>query len=361
MFAQARHLGRALTFGALLVGQPLAASAQDTFAPSQVTITVPFAEGGGSDTLVRMLTPYLQQTLPGTPSVIVKNQPGGGGVPASNTFFRSAPNDGSELLAMSSSVFMAALLRDRQVRFEMDKFKPVYLSPLGAVIYVSSDTGAKPGKGIEGINVPLVYGAGSPTSSDIKTIIALDLLGLDVKPVFGTQRGAARIAFERGEFNVDHQSAAAYSANVLPLVESGKAIPLMSMGFADASGEIVRDPAFPEVPTFLELYEQTFGKPLDGPARTAWVALFHASVSTGKALVLPPDTPDEVASAYVAAFEKIFANPDFITRAKAEIGDYPQSTGKAAEAQFSQAVTLDEESFAWLANWYQTKLGVTLQ
>ncbi|QDA36183.1 tricarboxylate transporter (plasmid) [Paracoccus liaowanqingii] len=361
MTLHARHLGRALAFGALLISQPLTGTAQEAFSPSQVTITVPFAEGGGSDTLVRMITPYLQKTLPGNPAMVVQNQPGGGGLPGTNTFFRSAQNDGSELLAMSSSVFMATLLRDRQVRFEVDKFTPVYLSPLGAVIYVADETGAMTGNGIEGISVPLVYGAASPTSADVLTILALDLLGLDVNPVFGTQRGAARIAFERGEFNVDHQSAAAYSSNVLPLIEAGEAIPLMSFGFADATGEIGRDPAFPEVPTFFELYEQTHGKPLDGPARTAWVALFNASISTGKALVLPQDTPAEVASAYVAALEKIFADPDFITHAKAEIGDYPQSTGEAALAQYSSATTLDEEAFAWLADWYQTKLGVALR
>ncbi|WP_284778073.1 hypothetical protein [Agrobacterium sp. lyk4-40-TYG-31] len=355
-----RIFTKALALGALFACQSIGAKAQETFEPSQVTITVPFAEGGGSDTLVRMIAPYLGKTLSGTPSIIVQNQPGGGGLPGTNQFFRSAEHDGSELLAMSSSVFMANLLRDRQVRFEIDSFIPVYLSPLGGVIYVSEKTGAKPGKGIEGISAPLVYGAASPTSADVLVILALDLLGLEVKPVFGTQRGAARIAFERGEFNVDHQSPAAFNSNVKPLVASGQAVPLMSFGFADASGEIVRDPAFPEMQTFFELYRETKGKDLDGPAKRAWIALFNASVSTGKALVLPAKTPESVRTAYVAAFEKIFADPEFVARAKTEIGDYPQSTGDIAMKQFSNAAKLDAEAFTWLAQWYQTKLGVKL-
>lgn len=351
---------KTLVISGLLACQTAVAKAQENFEPSQVTITVPFAEGGGSDTLVRMIAPYLGKTLSGKPSIIVQNQPGGGGLPGTNQFFRAAEHDGSELLALSSSVFMANLLRDRQVRFEIDKFIPIYLSPLGGVIYVSDKTGAKPENGIEGISAPLVYGAASPTSADVLTILALDLLGLDVKPVFGTQRGAARIAFERGEFTVDHQSPAAFNSNVKPLVASGQAVPLMSFGFADASGEIVRDPAFPDMPTFFELYRQTKGKDLDAVPKRAWTALFNASVSTGKALVLPPEVPEVVRSAYVKAFETIFADPDFIARAKTEIGDYPQSTGEAALKQFSNAATLDAEAFAWLAQWYQTKLGVKL-
>lgn len=354
------RMSKAITLAGLLALMPLVASAQDNFAPAQVNITVPFAEGGGSDTLVRMIAPFLQKSLPGDPTILVQNQPGGGGLPGTNQFFKSAETDGSALLAMSSSVFMANLLRDRQVRFKIEEFTPIYLSPLGAVIYVADKTGAKPGQGIKNIKAPLVYGAASPTSADVLTILALDLLGLEVKPVFGTQRGAARIAFERGEFNVDHQSPAAFSSNVQPLVDAGQAIPLMSFGFADAQGNIGRDPGFPELPTFFELYQQTHGKPLEGPARRAWVALFNASISTGKALVLPPETPEPVAAAYIAIFEKVFTDPEFIAKAKAEIGDYPQSTGEAAARQFSGATTLDEGAFAWLAEWYQRKLGVVL-
>ena len=43
---------------------------------------MPFKEGGGSDTLARLLQPHLQEALPGNPTVIILNQPGGGSVTA---------------------------------------------------------------------------------------------------------------------------------------------------------------------------------------------------------------------------------------------------------------------------------------
>jgi hypothetical protein len=49
------------------------------------------------------------------------------------------------------------------------------------------------------------------------------LLGFDVQYVFGFQgRGDGRLAFERGETNIDYQTSSAYIRNVVPLVEEGR-------------------------------------------------------------------------------------------------------------------------------------------
>lgn len=338
------------------------AVAQSEVNLSRVTVTVPFAEGGGSDTLVRMLAPFLHDALPNNPTMVVQNQPGGGGIPGSNQFNQSARKTGEDLLALSSSIFVANLLRDRQIRFDLTQFIPVYVSPLGGVLYLSPSTGAEHAGDIEGIgDTRLVYGAASPTSTDALMILSMKLLGANVNPVFGTQRGAARIAFERGEFNMDHQSPGVYFDSVQPLVDEGKAVPFMTLGFLQDNGEIGRDPAVPDVPTFLEIYKDTFGEELSGPARDAWFAMFVATVGTGKALVLPPETPQPVVDTYFAAFEQVLADPQFIERSKIELGDYPQFTGTAALEQFEGASALSEDAFAWLADWYETELGVSIR
>jgi len=65
-------------------------------------------------------------------------------------------------------------------------------------------------------------------------------------------KGAARVAFEQGEVNLDYQTSPAYLKNVQPLVDEGLAVPLFAFGILDENGDIVRDPVFPDMPSFAE-------------------------------------------------------------------------------------------------------------
>lgn len=329
---------------------------------SRINAVVPFSEGGGSDTLVRILAPYLEKELPGKPTILVRNEPGGGGIPATNRFAVQAKKDGTDILALSSSIFIASALKAPQVKFNLDQFVPVFIAPMGPVLFVSPSTGATgPGdmKGIQGAK--LVKGGGRQDSADILAILQFDLLGLDIQPVWGLERGAGRIGFERGEFNVDHQTTAAYVRNVQPLVDEGKAIPFMTGGIVTPSGEIVRDPNFPDLPTFMELYEQVHGEPLSGPAYRAYSALMSAAITTGKAIVLPADASEDAVNTYSAAFERVIADPDFKEKTADSLGGYELFTGEKAKALWGQATSLDDEAFKWLADWYQTKIGFELK
>lgn len=329
---------------------------------SRINVTVPFAEGGGSDTLVRIVAPFLRDELPGSPTVLIQNQPGGGGIPGSNRFVGTAKPDGSDLLALSSSVFVAAALRDPQIRFKLEDFLPVYVSPLGPVFYVSPTTGAKGPGDVAGIgSTELVFGGGRQLSADALTVMQFDLLGIKIRPVWGVERGAARIAFERGEFTVDQQTTAAYNANVKPLIDEGKAIPFMTAGYIQPDGQVVRDPVFSELPTFLELYQQVHGKALSGPAYRAWYALTVAAISTGKAIVLPANASKSILQAYDTAFSNIFQKTEFQKAAEQTIGGYQQVTGEEARALLAKSASMDDEAFDWLDNWFRERIGIQLK
>ena len=70
-------------------------------------------------------------------------------------------------------------------------------------------------------------------------LLAFDILGLTVKPVFGMKgRGPSRLAFERGEVRIDYQTTPAFIKRVTPLVKAGKAVPLMTWGMLDAKGAL---------------------------------------------------------------------------------------------------------------------------
>src|SRR6184192_1705281 len=73
---------------------PLAASAQPNFAGKTVTIVVGYKPGGGYDATARLLARRLPDHLPGKPTVIVQNMPGGNSIIAANHMYNVARPDG---------------------------------------------------------------------------------------------------------------------------------------------------------------------------------------------------------------------------------------------------------------------------
>src|SRR5690242_13164524 len=81
--------------GLAAVASSSAAAADDvSFAGKVITMTVGNAAGSGIDLYGRVLGRHLAQHLPGHPSLVVLNQPGAGGLIASNGWVKKATRDG---------------------------------------------------------------------------------------------------------------------------------------------------------------------------------------------------------------------------------------------------------------------------
>jgi tripartite-type tricarboxylate transporter receptor subunit TctC len=81
--------------GVALATVAFGAAAQQQFPSKPVSIVVPFAAGGPTDTVARAIANAMQKTLGGT--IIVENKPGAGGTIGASDVARAAP-DGHRLL-----------------------------------------------------------------------------------------------------------------------------------------------------------------------------------------------------------------------------------------------------------------------
>ena len=111
------------------------------FSDKQITIIVPFSEGGGTDSYSRLMAPLFEKHLPGNPTILVLNKPGGGGLTGANYYADHAEKDGTTVLALSTSSQSNWMLGDPRAQFDLKDFIPIILSPrflTGAVSVVSS-------------------------------------------------------------------------------------------------------------------------------------------------------------------------------------------------------------------------------
>ena len=65
-------------------------------------------------------------------------------------------------------------------------------------------------------------------------------------------------------------------SKVQPLVDLGAAVPIMTWGALNELGNIVRDPNFPDIPTFKEVYTHIKGHEPSGSDWSTWKAFFIA-------------------------------------------------------------------------------------
>ena len=82
-----RNVIAAALLGALAA---LPAAAQDAYPSRPIRFVVPFAAGGPSDIVARIMAPHMQQTL-GQP-VVVDNRPGAGGVTGVDVVAKAPPD-----------------------------------------------------------------------------------------------------------------------------------------------------------------------------------------------------------------------------------------------------------------------------
>ncbi|WP_111432052.1 tricarboxylate transporter [Rhodobacteraceae bacterium DSL-40] len=352
---------RSMLLGAVALAMPMSLQAQD-FAGETIEWTIPFGVGGGTDVWARFFAPQLSEALPGNPTVVVLNVPGGGSITGANQFAMRASDDGLSILGTSASTQYPAILGDPRVRYDYADWTAVLASPTGGVVYIDPKYGVTGPQDIEKLRAEEIrFASQGATALEMPVLLAFKMMGLNIKAVFGMEsRGAGRLAFERGEAGIDFQTSSAFMSSVRPLVDGGKAVPLFSLGVVDAEGNVARDPSFPDMPTFVEFYEQATGAKPEGEAFEAWKALMLAGFSLQKMLVLPKDAPAEVIAAYGEAAKTIVEAPDFRERAGEELGDYDQLVGAEADAALKEALTVDPAIREFLTNWLAEDYGVKM-
>ena len=235
------------SIGATLVAAMLAvssASAADEYPTRSVRLIVPFAPGGGTDVVARILAVYLSQRL--GQAFVVDNRPAGSGIVGADLVAR-APPDGYTLLFAFSSLASSAKLFSKLPYDPVVDFAPIVLattSPLVLFVHPSIPAAdlkefiayakANPNK--------LNYGSSGPGSSPhLATELLMSMAGIQMTHIAYKGIAPAIAAQLANEVQLSFTPIAVG----MPHAKAGRLRTL-------ASGGSQRSAAVPEIPTVAE-------------------------------------------------------------------------------------------------------------
>jgi len=309
-----------------------------------VTWIIPFGESGGSAKWSLFWAPLLSEQLGN--EVVVEFMPGAGSTNGANFFANEVEWEDCTIFGSSGSTQFPYLLGDDRVDYDYRDWQVVLGTPTGGVAYTTPELADQLG------TASLSYASQGATSLDLVPLLAFELAGFNVSPVFGYDgRGAGRAAFLGGETTIDYQTSSSYLSNIAPVVAAGDAVALFSWGSVDANGDIVRDPTFPDIPHFSEVLAEVNPAALDTPGYAAWKAFFTAGFAAQKMVFLPGDAPAEDVAAVAAAFQAATEVEGFGEASAKRLGVYPQGIGEGAEVLLNAALDVDQASIDWVQEW----------
>lgn len=314
--------------------------------------TVPFEAGGGTDIYGRFMTPYFSEHTPNNPRVQVENIPGGASITGTNHYANSITPDGANLLTSSASSHVPFMLDQSSVDYDLTKFKPIIGSPSGGVVYTTPENAEAIENGIDDMDETIFHAGISPTGLDLSTLLSYEVLGMDVKAVLGYEgRGPSRVAFEQGESNIDFQTTTAYNNSVQPMVDSGKAVPIYTLGQIDKNGSLVRDPQFPDLPTVKEVYIDQYGEEPSGEAWEAYKQLISASYTMNKVIWVHEEAPQNEIDKLEITAAAIAQDPEFKKASLQILEGYDVFTGEELQERIDSAFNISEENKVWIQNY----------
>jgi tripartite-type tricarboxylate transporter receptor subunit TctC len=269
-----------------------------------VSIIVGSGAGGGFDTTARLVARHLGRHIPGNPTVIVVNMPGGGGLVAANHVFSAAPKDGTVIGLFHEAQMMNQLTGGEGVAFDLRRFNWLgssYDDP--NVCLVRSDAGLTSFKDMIGSATAVAVGGTGPGSNtyDAPRVLAA-ATGANVRAVAGyPTTNDVRVGVERGEIQgmcLGWESVQSASGEWL---KNGYAKVFVQNG-------TTRHPDLPEVPLAMEFAKDEDSKTL--------LRLVDAPGAMAKPFAFPPDVNPALVALMRTALFATFKDEDFLAEAR---------------------------------------------
>ncbi len=288
------------------------------FKGKTIRLVVGFSAGGGFDLYARMIAPYIARELGA--NVVVENQPGAGGITATNRMM-TAPPDGLQIMLVNGLAAAFGQFTEQQgVRYDLAKLE--HLGTVSGNPWVWLVTANAPWKSVQDVLADkrqYMWSAGGPIDglSD-GAAFTCEALQLNCNVVLGYPgSNDSALSVGKGEMDMMYivdTSAANY-------VATGQIRVLATVGRT-------RSRIFSDVPTVFEAAKLS--------DEQAALLDFHSTAEKlGRILVAPPGTPPERLAVLRAAVKAALTDPALIAE-----GDKSQRNIEFASAEETRKASI---------------------
>jgi tripartite-type tricarboxylate transporter receptor subunit TctC len=286
---------------------PSLGGAQEKFPTKSIEMVVPFAAGGSTDVLARLVAKYAPKYF--DKPLVVVNKPGGGGITGTEGVVRSKPDGYSLFIGYGSG---HDLVTPHFQKMPYDTFNDLIpicrLSVHSVVMIIRGDAPYKTlkefvdwGKKKDQVTASVSTRAGSVdiTLQAVKKATGLKIVTV---PFRGGAESVTAIVGGQTDCGGNHPS------EIISHIKAKRLIPI-------AVALDNRDPAVPDVPTFKELGYNV------------------VAVGSVKGVAAPKGTPPDVIRYLAERFKKVAEDPEFI-KAMKDIGQPVMYQGSQEFAKY---------------------------
>lgn len=295
-------------------------------------LLIGYGPGGGYDLYGRLVAEFLPKFLPGNPTIIATNMPGGGSFVAAKYMADVAPKDGTVFGSLAQTLAMDSVVNN-SAKIDVAKFNYV-----GRVV-TNIDTGvALPKSGIKSFDDvrarQYTVGASGGGSTTVLFPTALNTYGGAKFKIVKGYAGSTEIqlAMERGEVDI----VGAYGLPGILIsqprwISNNEAVILYQAA-------LKRHKLLPNVPTLPELGLTDEGR-----------EVLRAAASTGeigRSIITTPGVPAERLTALRSAFQTMLKDPDFLAACEQRNLMIDGGTGEDMDAIVQETLAMPHEVLA---------------
>jgi tripartite-type tricarboxylate transporter receptor subunit TctC len=299
-------------------GSARADAIEDFYRGKTLRMVIGYGPGGGYDLYGRLVAEFLPKHLPGNPTIVPQNMPGGGSFVAAKFMYEAAPKDGTVFGSLAQTLALNSL-SNQKGQIDITKF-----NYLGRVV-TNVDTGVaslKSGiKSFEDVRKKeyIVGASGSGSTTVLFPTSLISHGGAKFKIVKGyAGTTEIQLAMERGEVDI-------VGAYGLPGMQSSKPGWIRGEGATIIyQASLKRHRLIPNVPTLPELALTEEGrKPLMIAASTG---------EFGRSILTTPGVPPERLAALRKAFNAMLSDREFLAAAEKRNLMIDPGTGEEMDA-----------------------------
>lgn len=276
-----------------------AQTAEEFYGSNTVNLIVSAAPGGAADFFARSFAPYFARHLPGSPKIVVTNQPGAGGMVTAVQLQNTLPADGLNVALLQRNNFYLPLIKQDSSTF--DPREVTWLGSLAKEKYTVILWNDAPIENAQDLfDTPVRIGA-TGFANENRTLAAMmnDYFGTQFDIVAGYEgNGALALAIERGEVKgrlvTDNNLS---SGNEAAWFADGTIKVPLQLG-------VERSNIIPDVPNILEFS--------DDPEVLALANFMLAPLEASRPLAVSSRVPADRLDALLAAFDAAAADPEFL-------------------------------------------------